>query len=97
VPYYHVVFTLPAELNALCLFNQKAMYNLLFRSAWQTLRTFAADEKWLGAKTGATMVLHTWGQNLVLHPHVHCIVPGGGLDATGNWKPAQKGKKFSFP
>jgi len=97
VPYYHVVFTLPAELNGLCLFNQKTMYNLLFRSAWQTLCTFAADKKWLGAKTGATMVLHTWGQNLMLHPHVHCIVPGGGLDTGGNWNPAKKGRRFLFP
>ena len=101
VPYYHVVFTLPSELNGLCRHNPRFCYDALFESAWETLRTFAADPKWLGARTGATMVLHTWGQNLMLHPHVHCIVPGGGLDKGGNWaKPRRSGKtgeRFLFP
>jgi len=74
------------------------MYDTLFDSAWATLQQFAADPKWLGAKTGATMVLHTWGQNLSLHPHVHCIVPGGGLDSTQKWRKARAaGDKFLFP
>jgi len=98
VVYYHVVFTLPSELNGLCLHNPQFMYDTLFDSAWATLRQFAADPKWLGAKTGSTMVLHTWGQNLSLHPHVHCIVPGGGLDAHQKWQKARAaGDKFLYP
>jgi len=69
VVYYHVVFTMPSELNGLCLRNPRFMYDTLFDSAWTTLQKFAADPKWLGAQTGATMVLHIWGQNLSLHPH----------------------------
>ena len=90
VAYYHVVFTLPQELNALCLYNPKVMYGLLFEAAWYTINTLAKDEKWLGAKTAATMVLHTWSQTLVLHPHVHCIVPNGGLDKQGQWRYPKK-------
>jgi Putative transposase/Transposase zinc-binding domain len=97
VPYYHVVFTIPHQLNDLCRHNEAWMYNLLFKAAWQVLQSFAANPKWLGAKTGATMVLHTWGQNLELHPHVHCIVPGGGLTADGEWKSSQVNGKFLFP
>ena len=84
IAYFHVVFTIPQELNELCLHQPKFMYDLLFRSAWHTLRTFASDPKWLGAKSAATMVLHTWSQTMMLHPHVHCIVPNGGLAKTGN-------------
>ena len=80
VAYFHVVFTLPHELNELCLHQPKFMYDLLFKAAWHTIDTLAKDPKWLGAKTAATMVLHTWSQTLVLHPHVHLIVPNGGLD-----------------
>lgn len=98
VPYFHVVFTLPHELNGLCLHNPRFMYDLLFDSAWYVLQTFANDPKWLGAQTAATMVLHTWGQNLQLHPHVHCIVPGGGLDKEGHWQnPRKGGPDFLFP
>ena len=102
VRYYHVVFTLPAELRHWCRYNPGFCYNLLFRAAWKTLDTFARDPQWLGARLGATMVLHTWGQNLTLHPHVHCIVPGGGLGAEGQWRfPRRKdgGAKapFLFP
>ncbi len=96
VVYYHVVFTLPHELNPLCLRNPKAMYALLFESAWHTLHTLARDDKWLGAKTAATMVLHTWGQNLCLHPHVHCIVPDGGLNEQDEWQYPKRGKKGTF-
>jgi hypothetical protein len=99
VTYYHVVFTLPDALHGLCLYNPRTLYNALFDAAWQTLRRFAADPRWLGAETGATMVLHTWGQNLCLHPHVHCIVPGGGLSAQKRWVRAKSGtgERFLFP
>ena len=98
VVYYHVVFTIPSELNGMCLHNPRFMYDTLFEGAWATLQKFAADPKWLGAQTGATMVLHTWGQNLSLHPHVHCIVPGGGLDNEARWQKSKGGgEKFLFP
>ena len=94
VPYFHVVFTLPSALNGLCLAHPRLMYTTLFRCAWKTLQTFAQDPKFLGAKTGATMVLHTWGQNLQLHPHVHCIVPGGGVGKDGKWKKARSNGNY---
>ena len=98
VPYFHVVFTLPHELNDLCRYNPKRMYDLLFQAAWHTLRTFANDPKWLGATSAATMVLHTWSQTLGLHPHVHCIVPNGGLTKQGTWQFPKRGKaNFLFP
>ncbi len=79
VPYFHVVFTLPHELSALVLGNRELMYRLLFASAKDTLLEVAADPQHLGARIGMLMVLHTWGQKLEHHPHVHCVVPGGGL------------------
>ena len=79
VPYFHVVFTLPHELSALVLGNRELLYRLLFDSAKETLLEVAADPKHLGARIGVLMVLHTWGQKLEHHPHVHCVVPGGGL------------------
>ena len=79
VPYFHVVFTLPHELGALVLGNRERLYQLLFNSAKETLLELAADPKHLGARIGVLMVLHTWGQKLEHHPHVHCVVPGGGL------------------
>jgi hypothetical protein len=98
VPYFHVVFTLPHEMNVLCMHGPRFMYGQLFRSAWHTLKTLALDKKWLGAKTAATMVLHTWSQTLVLHPHVHCIVPGGGLGKEGSWHFPKRGNgTFLFP
>ena len=97
VTYYHVVFTIPGEFNDWCRYNPGFCYDLLFQAAWQTLRTFAADAKYLGALPGATMVLHTWGQNLSLHPHVHCIVPGGGLDQKNRWRHPKRRAGFLFP
>lgn len=98
VSYFHVVFTLPHELNALCLHNPRFMYDLLFESAWYVLNSFARDPQWLAAQSAATMVLHSWGQNLQLHPHLHCIVPSGGLDKQGNWQnPKKGGSNFLFP
>jgi len=79
VEYYHVVFTLPAPISAIGYTNKEVVYGLLFDTAAQTLRTIAADPKHLGARIGATLVLHTWGSALTHHPHVHGIVPGGGL------------------
>ncbi len=79
VAYFHVVFTLPAALNPIALRNPRVVYGLLFQAAAATLRQVAADPKHLGAEIGFLAVLHTWGQNLQHHPHVHCVVPGGGL------------------
>lgn len=96
VPYQHVVFTIPHELSDIVRYNERFCYNLLFQSAWKTLDTFGGDERWLGARIGATMVLHTWGQNLSFHPHLHCIVPTGGLDGDV-WKYPRKGSKGARP
>ena len=79
VSYFHVVFTLPHELSALALQNKRAIYDLLFRASAATLLEVAADPKHLGAEIGFFSVLHTWGQNLQAHPHVHCVIPAGGL------------------
>jgi putative transposase/transposase-like zinc-binding protein len=79
VPYFHVVFTLPHELSAVGLQNKRVVYNLLFHAAAQTLLEVAANPKHLGAEIGFLAVLHTWGQNLQHHPHIHCIIPAGGL------------------
>ena len=79
VDYYHVVFTLPAPVSAIAYYNKQIVYGLLFEIAARTLRTIAADPKHLGARIGVTLVLHTWGSALTHHPHVHGIVPGGGL------------------
>jgi Putative transposase/Transposase zinc-binding domain len=77
--YFHVVFTLPHELNRLCQRNPAVLYNLLFRASAETLLEVAADSKHLGAEIGFLAILHTWGQNLLLHPHLHCLVPAGGF------------------
>jgi hypothetical protein len=79
VPYFHVVFTLPHDLSGLALQNKKLLYDLLFRAAAETLIEIAADPKYLGADIGFLAVLHTWGQNLQHHPHIHCVIPAGGL------------------
>jgi hypothetical protein len=93
--YYHLVFTLPHELNQLCLQNRKVMYNLLFKAASQTLLELAKDTRHLGADIGLLTVLHTWGQNLMEHPHLHCIMPAGGLSFDReHWLHA--GKKDGF-
>ncbi len=97
IKYFHVVFTVPDTLNKIFLNNQKQMYDLLFQTAWSVIKSFAADKKHLGAKTGMTSILHTNGQNLSYHPHIHCIVPGGGIDDTGNWKNTRSNGKFLFP
>ena len=92
VPYYHVVFTLPAAIGALAFANKAVVYDLLFRTAAETLTTIAADPKHLGARIGLTAVLHTWGSALTHHPHVHIIVPGGGLSPDGSrWIACKRG------
>jgi hypothetical protein len=84
VPYFHVVFTLPQPIARLALQNPKQIYTILFRAASETLLTIAADPRHLGASIGFLAVLHTWGQNLHLHPHLHCVVPGGGISPDGS-------------
>ncbi len=84
VEYFHVVFTVPEEVAAIALQNQRVVYDLLFHAAAQTLVRIAADPTHLGAEIGFLAVLHTWGQNLMHHPHVHCVVPGGGLSSDGS-------------
>jgi hypothetical protein len=83
VPYFHVVFTLPAAAAEIAFQNKETVYAILFRAAAETLQTIAADPKHLGAEIGLVAVLHTWGQTLHHHPHVHCVVPGGGLSLDG--------------
>ena len=92
VEYFHVVFTLPAPIAAIAYQNKAVVYGLLFRIAAETLRTIAADPKHLGAELGVTAVLHTWGQTLLYHPHLHCIIPGGGLAPDGQeWRACRPG------
>ncbi len=98
VKYYHVVFTLPHELNSLILGHRKILFKLLFEASAQTLLSFAKDEKYLGANPGIMSVLHTWGQQLSFHPHIHCIVSGGGITTDNQWKEAKKNAYlFLFP
>src|SRR5262245_32566977 len=92
VPYFHVVFTLPAAVGAIAYQNKAKVYGLLFTAAAETLTTIAADPKHLGADIGVTAVLHSWGQNLQHHPHVHCIVPAGGISPDGkHWIACKSG------
>jgi hypothetical protein len=85
VPYFHVVFTVPAPIAALALQNKAVVYDILLKAAADTVRVISADPRYLGAESGMIAVLHTWGQTLTHHPHVHCVVPGGGLTADGRW------------
>ena len=97
VKYFHTVFTIPEQLNSLFIAHPKTMYNLLFSSAWKTITRFSLDHKHLGAKTGMVSILHTWGQNLAFHPHLHCIIAGGGLGNKGKWKTTKANGKFLYP
>lgn len=96
--YFHVVFTVPRELRGLALSNPRSIYDLLFRAASRTLLELGQDDKWLGATLGLTVVLHTWTRKLQLHPHVHCLVTGGGLspDETA-WRSVREGFLFPIP
>ncbi len=95
VKYFHIVFTIPDTLNSVAFQNQKAVYDILFKSVAETLLELSEDKKYIGAKLGFTSILHTWGQNLMHHPHIHCIVPGGGLSSIGKWVDSKK--KFFIP
>jgi len=100
VGYFHVVFTLSSELNELAIAQPRMIYATLFKLAWQVIKGFGDNPDFLGAKTGMIAILHTWGSNMSLHPHLHCIVPGGGIDDKNRWRTAKKGKKkndFLFP
>jgi hypothetical protein len=95
VKHYHIVFTVPHELNAICLLDSKGFYSALFQSVWDVLRTFGYSH--YGVESGAICVLHTWGQNLGLHLHIHCIVPAAGFTLAGNLKRIGKKGKFLYP
>lgn len=97
VPYYHMVFTLPHHLNELLPKHDKIIYSSLLKAAWLTIKAFGEDPKYLGAKMGMVSILHTWGQQLWLHPHVHCIVPAGGITKSGKWKQSRYAQKYLFP
>ena len=95
VKHYHVIFTVPHQLNQVCLHNPRMYYDLLFASVWHTLRSFGYSH--YGVETGAVAVLHTWGQNLSLHPHIHCIVPAAGYTLDGRWKNIGYSGKYLYP
>ncbi|NNF96493.1 MAG: IS91 family transposase, partial [Halobacteria archaeon] len=93
--YYHLVFTLPHELNPWVQLHPEVIYRLLFKAVWATLKAFGADPKRLGGQLGVTAVLHTWGQQLWRHVHLHCLIPGGALDEAGQWHAARS--HYLFP
>ena len=95
IRYFHVVFTVPDGLNPIFRQNQETMYGLMFKAVSETLLELCNDRKFLGAKPGVTAILHTWGQNLQYHPHIHCIVTGGGLTGSNQWRNSRK--KFFLP
>lgn len=95
VKHYHIVFTVPHVLNTVCLHNQRMYYDLLFAAAWNTLRSFGYSH--FGTETGAVAVLHTWGQNLSLHPHIHCLVPAAGYTLDGRWKNIGHSWNYLYP
>ena len=96
IGYFHLVFTIPKELNSLCLMNKKTFYETLFKASSQTITMLCADKKYLGVKPGIISVLHTWGQNLMDHPHIHMIVTAGGLSTSEN-KWIKSSQKFFLP
>ncbi len=93
--YFHIVFTIPDDLNEICLLDSRKFYSILFSSVWQTLRTFGYTH--YGVESGALAILHTWGQNLSLHPHIHCLVPAAGISLAGNIKKTGKKGKYLYP
>lgn len=95
IKHYHIVFTVPHVLNTVCLHNQRRYYDLLFAAVWHTLRSFGYSH--YSVETGAVAVLHTWGQNLSLHPHVHCLVPAAGYTLDGRWKNIGHSRKYLYP
>ena len=95
VPYFHVVFTVPEELNPVIYSNQKLLYDALYHASSDTLRELASDSKYLGADIGYICILHTWGSEMNFHPHIHAVVLGGGLDPKNHWK--DTGEEFFLP
>ena len=95
VKYFHVVMTIPSELYLIAKQNEVKVYNILFKAVAETLEELAEDKKYLGAQIGFMEVLHTWGQTIVYHPHIHAIVPAGGIDKLGKWRNSKK--KFFIP
>jgi len=95
VKHYHIVFTVPEVLNEICITNSKWFYNLLFEAVWDVLRSFGYSH--YGVESGAICILHTWGQNLSLHPHIHCIVPALGYSVKGHFKNTGKNDKYLYP
>ncbi len=97
VKYFHGVFTVPAELRVLFLYNKKLLYNLLFQCVWETIHAFAIDKRQkMQAKPGLIAILHTWNQKMQYHPHMHCIIPAGGINESGNWKTSKGKADFMF-
>ena len=95
VKHYHIVFTVPHLMNAICLHNGRMYYHLLFAAVWNTLRSFGYSH--FGTETGAVAVLHSWGQNLSLHPHIHCLVPAAGYTLDGQWKNIGHSGQYLYP
>jgi hypothetical protein len=95
IPYFHVVFTLPHELNTLVLYNKKELYSCLMQAVWETIKTLGQDPKRLNGLMGMLAILHTWGQNILVHNHIHCIVPGGALVDGEKWKSSKS--NYLFP
>jgi hypothetical protein len=91
VPYFHVVFTVPALVASIALQNKAVVYDILLKTAAETIRRIGADPKHLGAETGMIAILHSWGQTLTHHPHAHCLVPGGGIAPDGSWAHCRPG------
>jgi len=94
IKHYHIIFTVPHVLNAICLFDRKMYYKVLFSAVWRTLHSFGYTH--YGVETGAVCVLHSWGQNLSLHSHIHCLVPAAGYTLNGNWKKIGKQGKYLY-
>lgn len=95
IKYYHIVFTIPSEIYSIVMQNQVKMYKILFKASSETLQELARDKKYLGGEIGFFSILHTWGQNLMYHPHIHCVVTGGGLTEIGKW--VEKEQDFFIP
>ncbi|MEI6556754.1 MAG: transposase zinc-binding domain-containing protein, partial [Paludibacter sp.] len=95
IKHYHLVFTVPHQLNNICLHNGRKYYDLLFAAVWNTLRSFGYSH--FGVESGAVAVLHSWGQNLSLHPHIHCLVPAAGYTLDGRWKNIGHSGQFLYP
>jgi len=94
INHFHIIFTVPHSLNQICLWNDRLYYKILFSAVWRTLHSFGYTH--YGVESGAVAILHSWGQNLSLHPHIHCLVPAAGYSIQGKWKNIGKGEKFIY-